>query len=124
MKHLSESELESLRAALDAEHDSLREEMAVYGKQDARTGEWEGASGDETNNEEVSDPLDVADQIEEMVVNVPLVAELQKRSHEIDDALRRMEADTYGVCEVCGEEIPFDRLEANPAARTCIAHTI
>ena len=26
-------------------------------------------------------------------------------------------------CEVCGEEIPEARLEANPSAKTCIEHS-
>ena len=31
-------------------------------------------------------------------------------------------AGTYGTCEVSGEQIEEDRLEADPAARTCKAH--
>ncbi|MBM3261186.1 hypothetical protein FJY93_02090 [Candidatus Kaiserbacteria bacterium] len=121
MKHLTESELEALRAALDAEHASLQEELAMYGKKDVTTGEWEGSSADETTMEE-ADPTDAADQIEELIVNVPLVAELQKRMHEVEAAMTRMEEGSYGICEVSGEEIDFDRLEANPAAKTCVEH--
>ena len=29
---------------------------------------------------------------------------------------------TYGSCEISGEAIEVERLEANPAARTCKAH--
>lgn len=94
----------------------------MYGKQDVTTGEWGGSSADETTMEE-ADPTDAADQIEELLTNVPLVADLQKRAHEVDDALDRMEKGTYGTCEVCHKEIPHERLEANPAAKTCIAHT-
>ncbi len=123
MKHLSESDIESLRGALVDEQSSLREELAMYGKQDITTGEWSGSSADETNgNGEEADPTDAADQIEELLTNVPLVADLQKRAHEVDDALDRMEKGTYGTCEVSGEEIPLERLQANPAAKTCITH--
>ncbi|MBI5004397.1 TraR/DksA C4-type zinc finger protein [Candidatus Kaiserbacteria bacterium] len=94
----------------------------MYGKRDTTTGEWEGSSADETTMEE-ADPTDAADQIEELLTNVPLVADLQKRANEVDDALDRMEKGTYGTCEVCREPIPLERLEANPAAKTCIAHT-
>ncbi len=38
----------------------------------------------------------------------------------LDDALRRIEKGTYGVCEECGEKIPPRRLEAFLAARLCI----
>jgi DnaK suppressor protein len=40
---------------------------------------------------------------------------------EIDEALERIEAGTYGVCAVCGEPIPDERLEAVPYATLCIA---
>lgn len=36
---------------------------------------------------------------------------------EIDAALQRLENGTYGVCELSGEPIPYDRLEAIPMAR-------
>jgi DnaK suppressor protein len=39
---------------------------------------------------------------------------------EIDAAMTRLEAGTYGTCERCGAAIGESRLEARPAARTCI----
>ena len=39
---------------------------------------------------------------------------------EVEHALAKMDAGTYGRCETCGEEIPPARLEAMPAARHCI----
>ena len=39
---------------------------------------------------------------------------------EVDAALMRLEAGTYGVCEACGRPISDARLEALPAARLCI----
>ena len=41
---------------------------------------------------------------------------------EIDAALEKMEKGTYGICEVCNKPIEEDRLEANPAAKTCKEH--
>jgi RNA polymerase-binding protein DksA len=40
---------------------------------------------------------------------------------EIDHALRRIEEGTYGICEVGGEPIVKERLEAIPWARCCVA---
>lgn len=45
---------------------------------------------------------------------------LQETLHEIDDALEKFDAGTYGRCEECGAEITEARLEAMPAARHCI----
>ena len=36
---------------------------------------------------------------------------------EVEHALEKFDGGTYGVCEVCGTEIPEARLEAKPAAR-------
>jgi len=40
---------------------------------------------------------------------------------EIDRALDRVEAGSYGRCEVCGTKIAGERLAARPTARRCIA---
>ena len=39
---------------------------------------------------------------------------------EIEDALSKFDAGTYGLCESCGNQIAEARLEAMPAARLCI----
>jgi DnaK suppressor protein len=39
---------------------------------------------------------------------------------EIDAALARIDAGTYGICTNCGKEIPLARLEAYPWASLCI----
>ncbi|MBP8625424.1 MAG: TraR/DksA family transcriptional regulator [Syntrophorhabdaceae bacterium] len=39
---------------------------------------------------------------------------------EIDIAIDKIDAGTYGICEECEEEISEKRLEANPVARYCI----
>ncbi len=119
MKHITEEHLEELRGALNAERDALEEELATYGRVQSDSGDWHGAS--QAGGQE-ADPNDAADQIEELVTNVPLVEELEKRHKDIASALEKMEDGTYGICEVGEEEIPLDRLEANPAAITCVAH--
>lgn len=114
---LTEAELEELRGALEAEKDALEEEAASHGKRS--TSGWEGSSESEGGE---ADASDAADNIEELGVNIPFVAELEERRKEIEAALERMEKGAYGVCEVCNEPIPFDRLEANAAASTCVEH--
>jgi RNA polymerase-binding transcription factor DksA len=39
---------------------------------------------------------------------------------DIDRALAKIDDDTYGTCDVCGQEIGADRLEALPAASRCV----
>jgi DnaK suppressor protein len=45
-----------------------------------------------------------------------------REKHELDeivDALVRLEAGTFGLCERCGRAIPVARLRALPATRYC-----
>ena len=114
---LTEERLEELRGALAAEKDAVEEELAMHGKVSGKA--WTGSS--ESEGEE-PDPTDAADNIEELGVNIPLVAELEKRRKDIDDALEKMDKGTYGICEVSREPIPFKRLEADPAARTLLEY--
>jgi DnaK suppressor protein len=39
---------------------------------------------------------------------------------DINDALRRIDDKTYGICESCEEEIESKRIDAKPYARYCI----
>lgn len=40
---------------------------------------------------------------------------------QVDDALARMDAGTYGLCANCGRPIPPERLEVRPFAVHCVA---
>lgn len=49
-----------------------------------------------------------------------LAAQARHHLAEIDAALARVAAGTYGVCERCSRTISDERLRARPVARTCI----
>ncbi len=44
----------------------------------------------------------------------------ERRLYRVDHALKKLEANTYGYCEGCGEPIDFARLKALPDARFCL----
>ena len=50
-----------------------------------------------------------------------VAGDAQARVAEIDAALGRVDAGTYGVCESCHRPIPEARLEAVPEATLCVA---
>jgi len=49
-----------------------------------------------------------------------LVSNEQEAIYEIEEALKRLEAGTYGICERCEKPIRKERLEAVPFARFCV----
>lgn len=55
--------------------------------------------------------------------NLSLEEHEEQLLEEIDAALKRIKDGTYGVCEVDGTPIEYDRLVALPWARTHVAHT-
>ena len=67
-------------------------------------------------------PQDFAEQAVELENSETMVAledELREKEREVEQALARLEAGTYGICTECGEEIAKERLEALPAAALC-----
>jgi DnaK suppressor protein len=50
-----------------------------------------------------------------------VASEAQARVAEIDAALGRVDAGTYGLCEACGKPIPHARLEVLPEATLCVS---
>lgn len=53
--------------------------------------------------------------------DLALSAQARAAVDEIDRALAKMDAGTYGVCERCGKDIPKARLKALPYAALCVA---
>lgn len=68
------------------------------------------------------DPNDAADRVEEWDERVATLSELERGYNDTTRALKKIDGGTYGICEICREEIETDRLDANPAARTCKTH--
>ena len=52
--------------------------------------------------------------------NRALVNQLAETLDDVERALAKLDAGTYGVCESCGRQIGDARLEAMPATRYCI----
>jgi RNA polymerase-binding transcription factor DksA len=52
---------------------------------------------------------------------IALLAAARQRLADLDAALERVAAGTYGTCEGCGRPIPAERLQVRPSARTCVA---
>jgi DnaK suppressor protein len=106
---------------LKDEQAQLRAELEKIGTEvNAEEGIWEPVAS--KLDVDPADSNEMADAAEDSDDNVAMVAELGVRYQNIVHALKRLEEGTYGMCEISGEPIEEDRLNANPAARTCKAH--
>lgn len=62
----------------------------------------------------LGDSADLAAVEVNQVSLTKLGVRLRKKLNKIDQAFERIEDGTYGICELTGEEIPFERLKARP----------
>ncbi len=109
-----------IKEKLEKERDELFEQMKDMGKLNSETGEWE------TIPEELgfpeSDENDKADRFEDFEARTSTMRTLEPRLNNILRALKGINRESFGKCEVCKKDIEMTRLEANPAAKTCKKH--
>jgi YteA family regulatory protein len=68
-------------------------------------------------------PADTATDQYERGKDIALFEHINQEYEDVIAALDRMEKGTYGICEVSGEQIPFERLQALPTARTTVEYS-
>ena len=111
-----EEQKNQLLAALTAVTTEL-EQIASHNEE---TGDWEAIpDASDLGNADVNIE---ADAFEDWATRRALVAALETRYRDLKRAIEKIEAGTYGICEISGEPIEPERLAVNPAARTNIAN--
>jgi DnaK suppressor protein len=63
---------------------------------------------------------DAGSEMFERSRDLSIVGDFEGLLSEIDHAMHRLDAGSYGRCEACGREIGEERLTARPMARFCI----
>src|SRR5262245_26540595 len=96
------------RAQLEEEQGRLHAQLAELGH---------GPTGSLSFDEGFADSSQVTAERGEIEA---LAGRLTEALRDVDDALAKIDAGTYGRCESCGGEIAKDRLDAMPAARLCM----
>ncbi|HSB32376.1 MAG TPA: TraR/DksA C4-type zinc finger protein [Candidatus Sulfobium mesophilum] len=66
------------------------------------------------------DSADLSSQDMDQGIDYSLLEMKYEQYKDIADAFRKLQNNTYGLCEECGEEIDIKRLQVNPLARYCI----
>lgn len=113
--------LNHFKTKLEEEKKLLEEELKTVGRINPNNPkDWEPTyTKIDTDS---ADMLEVAEEIEGYQNNTGILNSLEIKYNEVLKALEKIEKGTYGICEISGEQIEEDRLEANPAAKTCKTH--
>lgn len=109
---------QTARQRLDAERERLerlRAEMAERVADEQESGREELSHLDQH-------PAELGTETQDREQDQSLLEQLDGELADLEDAYARLEAGTYGTCEVCGRPIGEERLEALPAARRCAEH--
>lgn len=115
-------DIKKYKKILEAEKAKLLKEMSGIGRENPNApGEWEAVETDLDSDS--ADENEVADEIEEFGENSAILEKLEAQLKNVNRALEKIKEGTYGKCDVSGEDIPEERLGANPAATTCIKHS-
>ena len=103
------------KVKLDYFKDLLNERLEVLVAEASKT--IEDMSDDE---ETFPDPTDRASLETDRNVLLRIRDRERKLIMKIKEALERIEDGTFGICELCGEEISEERLKARPVTTLCI----
>jgi len=94
---------------------NLRHELAQAVGQLADADEIDSPGTGYTNHQ-----ADHATIVFDQTVNASTLSAAKARLRQVEEALARYDAGTYGVCVECGNEIDIARLEAIPYTPLCL----
>lgn len=117
---MTKEKLKHFQDLLETEKKALEEQLQGLGHRLNDEGDWIAVPMEQDGNE--ADYLDQATHVEAFEDRVGALTQLEKQYSDIIRALNKITNNTYGICEISGDKIEEDRLEANPAARTCKRH--
>jgi len=118
-KHLTKTDIEHFRQVLMDKRREILVNVNEFEDEALKKSRLD-ASGDLS-----SMPIHMADQATdnyEQEFSLGLMDSEVRLIREIDDALARIEDNTYGICEGTGKQISRARLEAQPWARYCVEY--
>lgn len=108
-----EAELAALRTELKSEAAELRRDIA---DSESDIAGLINDSGDGSGD----DLADIGSKTLEREQDMFLVEQVRESLRQIEHAIGRIDAGTYGICEGCGEFIGRARLEVYPRATMCM----
>lgn len=99
----------------------MREKLLEMRAQLVRNVQSDLQEGREQTKDEGMDTYDIASDARDREISLILNDRDRDKALAIDDALARIDENTYGVCDSCESDIAEARLEALPFTRLCVS---
>ncbi len=113
---MKKEQIEELKKKLEENKLSLEESLSRFAKKDSLPeGDWDTVFP----HVEGSSMEEKADEVEEFSSLLPVEHALEVKLKNINEALKRIADNTYGVCQECGKEISHKKLSIIPETKTC-----
>ena len=74
---------------------------------------------DQLKEQEINDELDYAELVSDSFTEGMIANHQLDELRQIEESLKKIQAGTYGICDMCGVVIPLGRLKAKPFAKFC-----
>ena len=109
--------IEHIKQKLEQQSQNI--ENAIKRMNENRTADQEPNYPTELSNYD-NHPADMSTELYMVELNNALMVHQERLLEEIRNALGKIEKGTYGICEICGNNIRDERLEAIPYTRLCL----
>ena len=114
---LSKEQIKQFRQLLITERVKLAEEIRAIAQETSKSPR--DASGDLSGY--TLHMADMAADTYERELSMNIVSSEQELLYQVDDALRRLDDGSFGLCQQCSQPITMSRLKAVPYASLCIS---
>jgi len=118
---LTKEQLSTFRNRLLQSKKDIESRFKANDNFDMSRGHYHESSGELSSYD--NHPADEGTELYEREKDLALNEHTERELKDINHALRAIENNTYGICEVCGKEIAYERLEALPTTTFCKDHS-
>ncbi len=113
---MNKEQINSLKYQLEKNKASLEEMLQRFAKKDTLPeGDWDTIYP----KTEGSNMEEMADEVEEFSSLIKIEHSLEVKLKNINDALKKIEKGTYGICEKCHQDIEQKKISITPETRIC-----
>lgn len=107
----SQKFLDEIKQILEDQRERLQRQLSELTNKESGTAFPNYGDGEDENAEEVAT----------YDANLQLIDSMQSELRDVTDALKRIDAGTYGICKYCQNPIDEHRLRARPTSSSCVA---